>query len=238
MMAKFGSLWIGPSLSKIQVISLSSFVYYGHDLTLYVYDLDLPVPQGIRKADAREIIEEEEIFKVQNQYAAFSDVFRYRMINKTGLAWVDADTICLTKEWEFKDNTYAGLEGNTVVGGVLSLPQNSEALRFLIKKSTNFDKTKIKWTDIGPALVNKAFRLYNLMNYVYDEKTFCGIHFSEWKKLWDPNYRGEIKLLEKTAKSISVYNSMVTRSGIDKEFLPKGSAMEYFYQKFVIRKWD
>ena len=236
-MAKFGSLWVGDPLTKLQIIALSSFVYHKHDITLFVYDLDIEVPHGVKKEDARLIMAEEEIFTVQNQFAAFSDLFRYQMINKTGLAWVDADTICLTSDWNFKDNTYAGFEKDMVVGGVLSLPQNSEALRYLIKKSTTFDKTKINWIDVGPALVDKTFRKYGLMEYVYDQETFCGIHFSEWKKLWNPKNLKEMKQLERRGKSISIYNSMVTRSEIDKNILPKGSAMDYFYRKFVKDEW-
>lgn len=236
-MAKFGSLWVGDPLTKVQIVALSSFVYHKHDITLFVYDLDLEVPAGVKKQDARSIMEEEEIFTVQNQFAAFSDLFRYQMIYKTGLAWVDADTICLTSDWNFKEDIYAGLEKDMVVGGVLSLPQDSDAIRYLIKKSTTFDKTKIKWIDVGPALVDKAFRKYNLMDYVYSQETFCGIHFSEWQKLWNPKFLKEIKKLEKNGKSISIYNSMVTRSEIDKNFLPRGSAMDYFYRKFVQNEW-
>lgn len=236
-MANFGSLWVGNSMTRIQEISLSSFIYHNHNLILYVYDLDMVVPKGVKKADARLIMDESELFLVQNTYAAFSDLFRYRMIKKTGLAWVDADTVCLSPNWKDLGDTYACLENDTVVGGVLSLPQNSKALDYLIKESTEFDKTKIKWTDVGPALVDKCFRKFNLMENVYPMEVFCGIHWSKWKKLWDPRYLKEIKLLEKTSKSISVYHSMTTRGGIDKNYLPPGSAMEYFYNKFVVKKW-
>lgn len=232
-MAKFGSLWVGDPLTKIQITALSSFVYHKHEITLFVYDMDLEVPKGVVKADANTIMPESEIFKIQNQFAAFSDLFRYQMIQKTGLAWVDADTICLTSNWNFKDNIYAGFEKDMVVGGVLSLPQDSPALKYLIKKSTSFDKTKINWIDVGPALVDKTFRKHDLMDYVYSEQTFCGIHFSEWQKLWKPKFFKEIKRLERTGKSISIYNSMVTRAEIDKNVFPRGSAMEYFYRKFV-----
>ena len=233
---KFGSLWVGNPMSMIQKISLASFVYHKHDIVLYVYDMNMSVPIGIKKADANEIIPESEIFLDNGSYAAFSDVFRYRMIKKTGLAWVDADTTCLSPDWDSLGDTYACLENNTVVGGVLSLPQESPALNYLIKKSTQFDKTKIKWTDVGPELVDKTFRSYDLMQYVHPMEVFCGIHWSQWEKLWDPKYTKEIKLLEKTSKSISVYHSMTTRGGIDKNYIPSKSAMEYFYNKFVTNK--
>jgi hypothetical protein len=232
-MAKFGSLWVGGPLTKIQEISLSSFVYHGHEITLFVYDMDMVVPDGVVKSDASAIMSEDDIFLVQNTYAAFSDLFRYQMIDKTGLAWVDADTVCLSPDWNFKDNIYAGLEKDKVTGGVLCLPQGSGAIKYLIKKSTGHDKTKIKWTEVGPALVNATFHKYNLMDYAYSQETFCGIHWSEWEKLWDPKHLREIKKLEKTSKSISVYHSMTTRGGIDKNTMPPGSAMEYFYNKFV-----
>lgn len=235
-MAKFGSLWVGAPLSKVQIISLSSFIYHGHEMILFVYDMNLEVPDGVIKQDARQIMAEEDIFKVKDQYAAFSDLFRYRMIKETGLIWVDADTVCFSPDWNFKDNTFAGYERDTVVGGVLSLPQNSKALDYLIQKSSVFDKSKINWTDVGPDLVNKAFNKYNLMSYVQEHYVFCGIHWSEWEKLWKPEYLREIKILERKGKSLSLYNSMITRSGRDKNYLPRGSAIEYLYRKFVKRE--
>lgn len=234
-MPKFGSLWVGNPITKIQEVSLSSFIYHGHDLTLYVYDMDMRVPEGVHKAFAGDIMDESEMFLVQNTYAAFSDLFRYRMIKKTGLVWVDADTICLSSDWDGLGDTYACLENDTVVGGVLALPQDSPAINYLIKKSTQFNKKKIKWTDVGPALVDKTFRSFDLMNYVYPMEIFCGIHWSQWNKLWDPKYLKEIKRLEKKSKSISVYHSMTGRNNIDKNFMPPGSAMEYFYNKFVLK---
>lgn len=232
-MANFGMMWIGDSISKIQEISMSSFLYHGHDVSLFVYNKNLVVPNGIKKIDARKIIPESEIFKVKNTYAAFSDIFRYQMINKTGLPWVDADTICVSDKWSFKDNIYAGYEGKIVVGGVLSLPQDSAAINYMINKSKNFDKNKINWVEIGPSLVNETFRKFRLMEYVYSEQTFCGIHYSKWKKLWEPECLEEVQQIEKKAHSISAYNSMVTFSGQDKNNLPSGSAMQYFYRKFV-----
>lgn len=226
-------MWVGDSLTKIQETSISSFIYHGHEVFMFVYNKELVVPKGVIKLDANEIVLESNIFTVKNTYAAFSDVFRYQMINKAGIPWVDADTICVSDDWNFKNNIYAGYEGKVVVGGVLSLPQEHPALKYMIEKSLNFNKEKISWVEIGPTLVNEAFRKFKLMKHVYSEETFCGIHYSKWKKLWEPESLEEIKELEKISHSISIYNSMATFSGIDKNKLPEGSAMEYFYRKFT-----
>ena len=150
-MNTFASLWVGGTLTKIQEISLSSFVFYGHDITLYVYDQSIIVPEGVKKADAKDILSEESLFKVENSYAAFSDVFRYNMIKKTGKIWVDADTICLSDNWEFKDNIFASIELGyndfCVVGGVLSLNKDSEIINYLIYEVNKIDKEHMSWSD-------------------------------------------------------------------------------------------
>lgn len=233
-MAQFGALWVGRPLTKIQIIGLSSFAHYGHDVYLYVYDDTLEVPVGITKRDAREIMPEESLFTVRDSYAAFSDIFRYHMIKKTGLAWVDADVICTTSDWEFKDNIYCSkeLETNIATGSVLSMPADSEAIEFLIKESEAFDKKRITWVEIGPALVDKAFKKYGLSEYIYDYHVFCGIGYSQWYWFWRPEHLENMLKIEKISKAISICNFMCTVNSINKNELPEGTAIKYFYDKF------
>ena len=229
----FGSLWVGNPMSMVQKISLSSFVKHGHDLTLYVYDMKMPVPIGIKKADANKILPESELFVVKNSYGPFADIFRYSMIQKTGKAWVDADTICLRPDWNFKDNIFASYEiylgKQTVVNGVLSLKQDSEIVDYLVKESMSFDKKKITWSEIGPQLVNKAFLKFNYMEYAYPPEVFLGIRGRGPEILWDPKYVSMIKqLIKNGCYSISVYNQEATIKGYDKNNFDKKSAMSHF----------
>ena len=240
-MANFGAMWVGGSLTKIQKTSLASFIYYGHDLTLFVYDMDLDVPEGVIKKDANQIISYEKIFLVDGTYAAFSDLFRYKMIDVFDLIWVDADVICLDSDWNLKDNTFIGREKTdteNLTGSVLKLPQGSDVLRYMIDKSNSFDQTKIIWAEVGPSLVTEAIEKFNYLEYVQPYTTFSGISWFEWSKIWNPEYKDEIINLNKTrkTKSISVYNHTCTINGIDKENLPPGSAIDYFYKKFVLKE--
>ena len=234
---RFGSLWVGGPLTKVQEVSLASFVYYGHDITLYVYDADLKVPAGVKKADAREILAEDRLFKVKDSYASFSDMFRYNMIQKTGLAWVDADTICLSPNWNFEDNIFASWEigmDPCVVGGVLSLPKDSEIVKYLVSSVDSIDITTAGWATMGPHLLHTAFKKYDYMKYAYHYKVFLGIQIHEWITLWTPQGFDFVMGLYDTTKCISLYNAMATAAGIDKNSLPSGSAMEFFYNRFVV----
>jgi hypothetical protein len=237
---KFSSLWVGGPLPKLQQTCLASFVYYGHNISLYVYDLDMEVPKGVIKKDAREIFPESELFLVENSYSAFSDMFRYKMIQKTGNVWVDADTLCMSSDWDFPDNIFASLEvgshGTFVVGGVLSLPKDSKIVNYLVKTSIKYDKRKMVWSEIGPRLVNRAFHLFKYMKYAYPPEVFCGIKIHEFKFFWDPKKLKYILSLEGKSKSISLYNQMATRAKLNKNNFPKGSPLDYFYNKFIVDK--
>ena len=55
-------LWIGGSLSKIEQLSIASFLKNGCDYDLYVYSDVANVPAGVTIKDAAQIIPQSEIF--------------------------------------------------------------------------------------------------------------------------------------------------------------------------------
>jgi hypothetical protein len=231
-MANFGSLWVGNPLSKVEQTALASFIYYGHSFTLFVYDMDMKVPNGVVKADANEIIPESEIFKVQNSYGPFADMFRYTMIKKTGLTWTDTDSICLRSDWDFGDYLFGFEEDDRLANGILRMPQDSDLIDFLIENSVKYDKTKIVWSEIGPLLVTKGAKRFNVLMYAQTPEVFYPVHFWQWKKIWKKDYKQEVLDKCKNAHTLQIWNQFLNREGIDKDNLPRGSAIEYFYKKF------
>jgi hypothetical protein len=231
-MANFGSLWIGNPLSKVEQTALASFIYYKHSLTLFVYDMNMKVPNGVVKEDANKIIPESKIFKVQNSYGPFADMFRYTMIKKTGLTWTDTDSICLKSDWDFGDYLFGFEEDDRLANGILRMPQDSELIEFLIKNSVKYDKTKIVWSEIGPLLVTKGAKRFNVLKYAQPPEVFYPIHFWQWKKIWHKDYKEEVLDKCKDAHTLQIWNQFLNREGIDKNKLPKGSAIDYFYNKF------
>jgi hypothetical protein len=232
-MANFGSFWVGKPLSKLEHTALASFIYYGHTFTLYVYDMNLVVPNGVVKKDANEMIPESEIFKVDNSYGPFADLFRYRMMSKTDLIWTDTDSICLRSDWDFGDYLFGFEEEKRLANGILRMPQDSELIKFLIKHSVNYDKSKIVWSEIGPLLVTKGAKKFNVLKYAQTPEVFYPVHFWQWKKIWDKKYLQEVLDKCKDAHTLQIWNQFLNREGINKNKLPKGSAIDYFYNKFV-----
>ena len=232
-MSDFGSLWIGNPLSKVEQTALASFIYYGHSFTLFVYDMNMKVPNGVVKADANEIIPESEIFKVQNSYGPFADMFRYTMIKKTGLIWTDTDSICLKASWNFGNYIFGFEEDQRLANGILKMPQDSPLIDFLIDNSVKYDKNKIVWSEIGPLLVTKGAKKFNVIRYAQPPEVFYPVHFWQWKKIWLKDYKDEVLDKCTNAHTLQIWNQFLNREGVDKNTLPKGSAIEHFYNKFV-----
>ena len=60
-------LWIGSNLSRLELLTLHSFVRFGHKFQLWVYDaLATPVPAGVVLRDANEILPRSRIFRTNN----------------------------------------------------------------------------------------------------------------------------------------------------------------------------
>src|SRR4051794_25599030 len=90
-------LWIGPALSVMEQMSISSFLANGHEYHLYVYDAVANVPLGTTIKDANELLPASSIFQYKQtpSYAGFANVFRYKLLFERGGWWADVDTISL-----------------------------------------------------------------------------------------------------------------------------------------------
>jgi hypothetical protein len=233
-MAFFGSLWVGRPLSKLENTSLSSFIHHGHSFVLYVYDLNLLVPEGVTKKDAREVMPEESIFVVDNSYGPFSDLFRYKMIQDTGLIWTDTDNICLKSDWSFSEYIF-GIEeaaSNRVANSLLFAPKDSPLLLDLIEQSQSFDRKLITWSEIGPQLLTDLIKKHGLQDYAMPPNVFYPVHFSAWKSLWQEERFSTVKEYIKYSYTLQVWNQMRNREGIDPNHFPEGSALDYFYNLY------
>jgi hypothetical protein len=155
------------------------------------------------------------------------------MIQKTGLTWTDTDSICLRSDWDFGDYLFGFEEDQRLANGILRMPQDSDLINFLIKNSVKYDKSKIVWSEIGPLLVTKGANKYNVLKYAQPPEVFYPVHFWQWKKIWNKDYKQEVLDKCKDAHTLQIWNQFLNREGIDKNKLPKGSAIEYFYNKFV-----
>lgn len=242
-MASVGSLWIGDRLGFVQRLCLTSFVYYGHETYLYVYDMDMEVPDGVIKKNAEEIVPANKVFTYHDQLAAFSDYFRYKMIQKTNLMWVDADTLCLSKNF-FEDAPFVFIKESDILiaGGILKMPSNHPATKqinsnaeAMLPKLKN-GQQNFKWATLGPLLLTKIAKKFNLVSYAQPAKLVNLLeHWSMGKDFWDPAKKEDIVKDSEKAYCATFFTGSLRMQKFNTEQVPpKNSAIEYFAKKFGV----
>lgn len=237
-MQSFGSLWIGRPLSKIEIASLMSYCINKHEINLFCYDEVKNIPKEINVIDAREVLPKKYLTMFDNSYSNFSDWFRYKMMQKYDFFWTDLDSICLTPNWNFRDEYVFGINDKYnkkeyLCTSSFKLPKDSEVLEYLVFSASRADMSK-EWAPAGPRLLTEAIFKYNLQNKILPPKAFSPIPFYNWKSLWDQDSEEVVKTLTSKSYTIQLWNQMINRSGIDRENPQKGSYIKFIYDNFLI----
>lgn len=133
------SLWIGPELGTLELLTLHSFLDQGYRFSLWVYE----EPQGIPRhpvlsvRDAREILDPSRIFRYahknrfghgQHSVAGFSDLFRAFLLHREGGWWSDMDVCCIGNLPEDEPFVFRSHHHLAAVGNVMQCPAGSDLM--------------------------------------------------------------------------------------------------------------
>lgn len=245
------SLWIGYSLSSIEQLAIKSFLHYGHDFHLYVYNEVENIPEGTVIKDANSIISQKYIFTYNNgSYAGFADWFRWELLYQRGNYWVDTDMICLSP-FNFDEEIIFGLESSEYAGsGVLKFPIGYHFSRFManicknpntiLKYDSIYDKLKkikrfikrnkrsnISWGEAGgPVGFTKALHYFDLFQLGKPIDYFYPINSKDWFKIYDQNL--DFGDWINSSFAVHLWNEMARRKPeFDKnQIFPKNSFIE------------
>lgn len=211
-------LWVGPELSVMERLSVSSFLGNGHQYHLYVYDDVKNVPCGAVIKDGNEILPSSRIFQYQEYatYAGFSNFFRYKLLLERGGWWADTDTICLrpfdfSEDYVFSSEIAQGLE--FINSGICKAPAGSEAMAYAWGVCETKDPNKLVWGETGPRLMAEAVRKFSLERYKQPAEVFCPLGYAQWREVLEPE--ADVKLNERSF-AIHLWNEKWRAAGQDK----------------------
>tara|TARA_A100001011_G_C14318801_1_gene849384 strand:- start:902 stop:1657 length:756 start_codon:yes stop_codon:yes gene_type:complete len=226
------SLWIGGDLSKMEQLSIQSFLDNNHEYHLYVYDNVNNVPKGTIIKDANEILNKNEIFRYKNgSVSAFSNLFRFTMLYKKGGYWADTDLICL-KPFHHNQDFVIATETNTqynkdiITSCFLKMPINSqEALEGIRIQRINKFKIlsgEMQWGS-GPSCVKSIVEKFNLQKYLLKWNAVCSCSWSHFDSFLNSNYiKPNKKIINKFNEipenmvAIHLWNEIWRRNNLDK----------------------
>jgi len=183
------SLWIGNTLSKIELLTLHSFIAQGHVFHLWTYEkLLTKIPVGVVIEDANKILPREMVFRYNNinkyghgkgSVSGFSDIFRYKLLYDKGGWWTDMDVTCLkplnfSVPYFFRKHHHLELVGNVMKAPV----QSQLMLSCFTEASAEVNENNTDWHK-PIEILNKYVFENNLQQYVYP---FISNH-DDWNRI-------------------------------------------------------
>lgn len=139
------TLWIGNRMSKLELLTISSFIAHGHEVNLWTYsDIVTPLPNRVIVHDAEEILPRSAVFRWvsvdaetgvgKGSFAGFSDLFRYKLLYEKGGYWADMDITCL-KPLDFPEPYVFRPHRVGVVGNLMKCPRGSLLMRLTLERA-------------------------------------------------------------------------------------------------------
>jgi mannosyltransferase OCH1-like enzyme len=211
-------LWIGPELSVMERLSISSFLKNGHEYHLYVYDDLKHVPEKTVIKDANQILPASMIFQYTHSksYAGFANFFRYKLLVDKGGWWVDTDVVSL-KPFDFQQEYVFASEISDhkefVNNGIIKAPAESEVMSYAWQICREKDTARLGWGETGPRLLTEAVERFSLKRYVSEHRVFCPLGYTEWQKVLDPAAQ---LAFDQSTYAVHLWNEMWRRSDKDK----------------------
>lgn len=223
------SLWIGSPLSVYEEVSLKSFVREGFDVNLYTYEADLKVPEGVVVRDAREVVGAERVFENPYQrgtWAGFANIFRYELIRAIDTLWVDTDVVALTSEIQSNQGYVFGWESDDFINNaVLRAPRESAFSSALVEQAAAINIGSFQWGDLGPRLVSRVVKEFQLESLAQDRTAFYPIEFHNVWMLFDPDSREDVDAKLDQSQALHWWNEALRRAPLRvKQFLPPQSS--------------
>jgi len=184
------SLWIGTKLSTMERLSIASFLALGHPFHFYVYEDVQGIPAGTTVLDANSLVSESDVFVYEKgigkgSYAAFSDLFRYKLLLERGGWWVDVDVVAL-RPFAFGRQYVLGYQGSSEIGSaVIRAPGGCELMGTCFQKAA-CRRGDIEWGQIGPELLTRITNEQGLTWAAEPKIVFHPVHWKEIRRLVQP----------------------------------------------------
>lgn len=221
----FGTFWAGTALSPFEAACLHSFALRGYEVTLYSYGSLEGVPPAIRQEDAAAILDEQYldafVYDGRPNLSHFSDLFRYRMFQKTPHAWIDADVLMLRRfEHPLPSTMFAREQQGSICGAIMRISPEDPLLGELCEATLSLADRDLRWGETGPLLLSRLLRRHGRQHDTFGPEAFYPLSHDEFWKTLLPEHADECTSRCRNAYTLHLFNNVLTRFGIWKRFAP------------------
>jgi Glycosyltransferase sugar-binding region containing DXD motif len=247
--------WHGRPLSRIERLSMTSFLRNGHPVELYAYDEPAGVPAGVRVRDASEILPRDALFmhKRRNSIAHFADWFRYELLFKRGGLWSDTDMVCLQPFDYPNPVVFAWQDDQYLNNAVLGLPAGDALAKWLasacehpnrmlpyddfdtrLRKVTRWLKGRgreyVRWGDTGPYGLTSAARHLGYLEHALPQWHFYPVTFENHRVLFESG-----TMTFNGSRAVHIWNQLLDAgAALDRDArFPADSPFEQLWTRYM-----
>ncbi len=237
-MTGFATFWQGALKGLIRAC-LASFPARGAELTLFSYEARLDLPEGVAWRDAREICPDAGLmqrYRVDGRpsLATFSDRFRYEMMARENLCWVDADMLALRPgglDQPLIWGCQAEAKGKALINNaVLRLPRESPVLADMLAHARAAEGREIGWGAIGPYLLTEIAEAHGLYASAAAPERFYPVAPDEFWRLFDPRAHDAVAEAAARSEMAHLWSELLRRTEYDFDAAPPVGS--YLYEQF------
>jgi hypothetical protein len=242
--------WHGE-LTKLEETCIKSFIKNGFDTKIWSYT-GIQI-EGAEACDARLVLPEENLNKYKQRHfevndgskkfyssmAAFSDAFRWNVVNKFGGWWFDTDCYCLKPAEEFtklRENKplvacIQNHECPSINSGVFYADKNtcSKLVERLNQICDYCNYNFPEWGLIGPMLISSVVQNNNLENHILTTDNFYSIEYNQFDFFINPDSKELAKSYIKDSFICHIWHSQLSLHNVDKNNPLRQSLLDEFY---------
>lgn len=230
--------WHGD-LTLYEYKCIESFVKHNFIVNVWSYS-DLELPAGANLCNAEEILPKDHLTKYKQKHfldvntpdgveytslAAFSDAFRFTLLNIQPGWWFDCDVFCLKDQNNFSElktnkNIVAGLMYNSKDNvfdcgcGVIYFKDQTVSQLFYDELQARCIQNNYifsGWAHIGPHLIHTVIKENNFVKELFPEEYFYAITWTDLDLIINPARILEAKEQIKNAYCLHLWNSQLSQ---------------------------
>ena len=189
------SLWIGSHLNDLSELSVMSWLRLDYCVELYIDTLNLPkYMERFRKSGQLVFKSIKEImpYDFGAEILPYSDLFRYKLLYKTGGTWADCDMVLLKRlpkddiiissEHTFQSGTFKSKLTYVPNIGVLRFPKGDQLLENLIFKIEHCFKPAEFCDNMN--IFRKMLKSHEYFDYVSTPQMYCPLPWWNCKEMY------------------------------------------------------
>ena len=249
MEKEVNTLWIGNTLSTLQILCINSWLKNGFGFNLFVYEEVDNIPKGVNVLDANSILTKSKIFEYgstgvivndrpfgEGSVAGFSDWFRVTLLYERGGIWIDMDVICLkpfetNEDYFFVEQDHPSKTLSIATCFMYVKEKHSKIFKEWLDRIEKMESentlTDIAWGEIGPDMLSDIIIENSLYYYVENKNTFCPIDYTDYHRIFTENFDLNDSF------GIHLWNSMWNQYDIDKEVKYSDTFIEKLKEKYL-----